>query len=373
MVQVKDKLAAWYVQKFVISKAQVFDNPGFIIFKLTGAVSFYSRQLILPEELFVNLEKQLFNLGPTGQQMLYTLGKKFGYRFALVSNLKTFSEIDSVEFKNYVYSVVRFVEGTYSTGIEHDFDVNKKILNMSMKDFVICSESGVGLFLSAGGIAGIWAKLIGDKSVEGVHYACQGNGESMCKVIVGQPEFINNFSKNIISESDLENLELSPDYIGLNEVCQIQNSTKSFQMFLDSKACLYRGGIIQMKNNRFFIIEASIIYLIEQVLSKNIEAMDIFKQVAFDMGKKLFIGMNLSYLIDFLSAFGFGDPYVIKKNNSFLVNIDYFPWTRFVNQSKHVFLSNFISGALSEISAQNINLKINFSGFQGKGYSITLS
>ncbi len=374
MAQVKDKLASWYVQKFVISKSQVFDFPGFVQFKITGTTNSYSRQIILPENFFVETENELCLFGETGKKLLYSLGKKFGYRFATVGNLKSFDNLNSIEFKEYVYLVTRFVEGTYSSGITYELDiVNKKIL-FRLNDFVICSKSGKGYFLSAGGIAGIWAKLLGNINVEAVHSECQGRGAKNCVVEAAPKEVLTKFGSELIVETDLIDLGLSKEYFEINSPKKIINSSKSFQFFLDSKLFSYEKGMMKHNGQRYFIIESSILHLMEIIFSKNLQSNDAFAKVSFKTGSDFFSNRdNLSFLVDVFSAFGFGDMYVVKKGESFLVNVDYVPWTHFCKDLKHIFFANFISGALSKIKGTPINLKLTFSGFNGKGYTLTFS
>jgi hypothetical protein len=373
---VKDKLAGWYIQNFVISKSQVFDSPGFISFKLSGKELRYSRQIIFSEKFFVDLENEICNeLGEAGKQLLYSLGKKFGYRFAIVASLNQFDDLRSKAFEKYTYLLVRFVEGTYSSGISHSVDSSNEIINFELNNFVICSKSGKGFFLSAGGIAGIWAWLTDNKLVETVHYACQGRGDLRCQVVCGEAGKIKQVVKeDLFTETNLSNLNLDKEYFNINLPKQIQNSSKSFQFFLDAKVFNYSKGIVMHGAERFFIIESSIIYLLENVLAENQIAHNILSRTAFDFGNKLLENnKSASYLVDLLAALGFGDAFILKKKESFRINIDYFPWTGLANNTKHVFMQNFLSGALTTISGSKVALKLSFAGFNGKGYSIAFS
>lgn len=377
MAVIKDKLAAWYVQNFVIPKAQVLDRPGFVLFKISGATQGYSRQLIMPERFFSDLEKAVCDgLGDEGSKLLYSFGKKFGVRFSLVGNIKSFEDVHSVEFKNYVYLVARFVEGTYSSGITHQVDENNKMIEFQLNNFIICSKSGKGFFLSAGGIAGIWSKLTKDDAVEAIHFKCQGNGNEFCEVIAAPVKYLEEkFGNIIIKENNLGGLGITKDYYSFNAPVSIQNSTKSFQFFLNSNVFKYKDGIITKRDERFFIIEASVIYLVEKVFSANEKAIQILKKVSFDAGFNIVDDQNknIGYLVDTLAALGFGDPLILKKPDGVVVNFNYFPWTEFTKESNNLFLENFISGALSKVMEKEIHLKASFSGFVGKGYSVSLS
>jgi predicted hydrocarbon binding protein len=375
MPQVKDRLASWFIQNFVISKSQVFDKPGFILFKITGKSNLYSRQLIMPESFFSNLEIKICeSLREEGEKLLYSLGKKFGKRFAIVGGIKSFENSSSEEFKKYVYLLVRFVEGTYSSGITYNLDTENKSIKFKIKNFIICSTSGKGFFLSAGGIAGIWSQLLGDPSIEAVHYKCQGRGDPVCEIEAAPIVKIKKDYSSFFSDDKIRDMSITEQYFSLNSPATIENSTKSFQSFLDSTVFSYKGGIIKSQKDRFFIIEASILDLIEETLSGDQRAIEIFRKVSFEAGSNLMeANSNLSSLTDLCAAFGFGDLIIIKKQEKFIVNFNYFPWTKFSEKSNNIFLEEFISGALSKINKKEIKVKKSFSGFNGKGYSLTLS
>ncbi|MDD4251422.1 MAG: hypothetical protein PHX27_04490 [Candidatus ainarchaeum sp.] len=374
MAFAKDKLAAWFIQNFVVSKSQVFDNPGFISFKISGKVNAYSRQLIFSEDFFVNLEKKIDNqLGSEGNALVYSLGKKFGYRFAMVANAQQITNLSSLDAKNYIYLLTRFVEGTYSSGITHEIFAEDKMIKFNLDNFVICSKSGKGFFLSAGGIAGIWSKIIGLDDIEAVHYKCQASGDSKCEVMAAPKKILDAKFDNVLEETNLNNLNLDKDYFEINTIQPITNSSKSFKHFLDANIFSYNKGIIKMGDKRFFIIEASIIYLLESVLSVNKTAMNILKEISFELGFDLANNSNLAYITDLCSALGFGDLVIIKKTDSFLINFDYFPWTRFSKESDHIFISSFLSGMLSNNLKKEINLNLKSQGFFGKGYSVSFS
>lgn len=373
MVDIKDKVAAWYVQNFVISKSQVFDIPGFVQFKISGSSSAYSRQVIFPESFFINLEKE-FSKEKNGGEYLYSLGKKFGRRFSNVGNIKKFDNLESIAFKEYVYLITRFVEGTYASKINHNLDSNKKLISFEMDNFVICSKSGLGYFLTMGGIAGIWSTIIGDDSVEAIQTKCQGRGDNLCEVIAAPISELKNITDVIYSETNLGGLTISKDYFEINKSTSIQNSSKSFQFFLDSNLFSYKKGVIKKGEERFFIIESSIIHLIELSLKNNENLVNLFEKTSYEAGYRLVdSNSNLQYLIDLISALGFGDLFILKKGDSFIANVDFYPWSEFCSNVNHLFFCNFISGMLSKISGKKVKLKNSFTGFNGKGFTVSFS
>jgi predicted hydrocarbon binding protein len=374
MADVKDKIATWYIQNFIISRAQVFDKPGFIQFKISGNTNSYSRQIILPESFFVNIENKLIENLPDGSELLYELGKKFGYRFALVGNMKSFENINSIEFKEYVYLITRFVEGTYASKINHYLSNSNKEIKFELDNFIICSKSGKGDFLSAGGIAGIWSRLINSSSFDAIHSHCQGRGDKFCETLVKSSDNWENKKFPNITSDELKLLNLSQDYFEINKLVEIENSSKSFQFLLDTKVFSYDHGVIKKGAERFFIIESSIIYLIELIFKKNPIAIKTLKEVSFESGMNLVEeSSSIQYLIDVWSAFGLGDLYILKKGESYLVNINFCPWTKFCQNIDYIFISSVLSGALSKISKNKIQLKKTFSGFSGKGFTVSFS
>ena len=368
----KDKLASWFVQNFVVSRSQVFDSPGFILFKISGKANAYSRQIVFPESFFNDLENQVDKrLGEEGNKLIYSFGKKFGYRFASVANAPKLDNLATLESKNYVYLLTRFVEGTYSSGIKHVLFPEEKKITFELDNFVICSKSGKGYFLSAGGIAGIWSKITGLVDVEAIHDKCQGRGDLFCEVIAAPKTVLDKQFSNVFEEKNLDNLGLDKNYFSINSPMPITNTNKSFKFFLDSNVFSYSKGIIKMGSKRFFIIEASVIYLLELVFSVDPKAIEIIKELAFKLGNELSEKADLQYLTDLFSALGLGDLALIKKADSMLVNIDYFPWTRFSEGSKHIFIESLLSGMLSNVLKKRVNLKLKSSGFFGKGYSVS--
>lgn len=372
MVSIKDGFANWYIRNFLISRAQIFDRPGFVAFNLKGNHGFYSRQVIFSELFFSDLETNISNeLGDQGDKLIYDLGKAFGVRFSLMSNLKKLDFQKSKETEQAIFLVVKFIEGTYAENISYKLDLQSNIIEFEFDNIVICRKSGKGYFLSAGGAAGIWSVLTGRDDIEAVHYACQGRGDPICKVIVGPRDELIKKGYKFFTTNLVENFSMDIKYLELNKIVDLADS-RSLQSFLDSGFFSYKLGRIFRGDDRFFIIEASILYLLEKYLCCDEKSKKILEQVSLEYGKKTFFGNSPKDLIDFLSAFGFGKVVVVKSSSGWIITFDYFPWTKFHGGCEQVFIKNFIFGAMSKFIDFGENKWVVSSGFFGKGYSVVL-
>jgi hypothetical protein len=169
---IKDRIVGWYLRNVLLSKSEIIQTPGFICEHMGKQKQIFLRELAIPEDLLVEIEKHF------DKKILYEIGKKFGYRYALISD---FSKIDSVnkkEFLRNAYFLVRYIETvSYGTNLLHKVEYDKRIFRMKMKNYVICRKSGKGHLFSTGGTGGIWSYVTGDPSVESVQIKCQGRGD----------------------------------------------------------------------------------------------------------------------------------------------------------------------------------------------------
>jgi hypothetical protein len=77
MDSLRTKFTSVFVKKFLIPNAQIFNIPGFVIFKITGKTNVYTRQVIFPEDIIVNFQRDIISkYGKEAKQNLYSMGKK---------------------------------------------------------------------------------------------------------------------------------------------------------------------------------------------------------------------------------------------------------------------------------------------------------
>jgi len=371
-MSIQDSVAGWFVQKFIMSRSQVLDVPGFVLMKITGKKEdLYVREAIMPESFFVNVEKKVVELfGDIGKQRLYSAGKRFGYGYTSVGNFPTLKRTNEKDFANFVYLLIRYTEGTFARRISHKLSLEKLEIDLDLFDYIICNRSGHGFFLTSGGAAGIWSKLVEDFSVEGVQIQCQGNGVDHCVLVCAPAKVLEEKALNHFSEQDVGDLQIDSRYSSLNSTRRTRFTQYSFQSFLQSNIFNYEGGIIRGFDERFFLCELSGVYLIESEISKLDGGAEILFDSAFQVGVsigKINKSKNPSVFVqDLLGAFGWGDVFVQKKTNGVSISFDFFPWTKFSTNSSFAFIRGFASGLCSVLFDRQLKFdKFNSNTTQG--------
>ena len=268
MVDVKDSVVRLYVKRFVIPRALIFDRPGFVDFKISGKTTVNLRQLLLPESFFVALEKQLVTeFGAEGEQTLYSIGKRFGYSFALNGRFENIKDHPGEAVKDWVMIASKFVEGTYASNISQETDVKNKTVKYELKNFVVCRKLGYDFFLATAGAAGIIAWILQDIKIEGHMYDSLFKGsDQFCKVTCAPVDVLSKqFKEQVYSETQVDDLlEDASTYRSFNTEVDIQYK-KSFESYLNAKLFSYSEGIIVYKQKeRFFLMEVSGMYLLEK-------------------------------------------------------------------------------------------------------------
>ena len=352
-MDIKDSALRFYVQNFIINKSQNIEVPGFVFFKLSGKTPIYARQVIMPEDFFVNLEKSIIEKDEGSKHMIYSTGKKFGYSFCLLGGFSNSVDKKGQDLVSYINIINKFIEGTYATKIDCRVDTETKSCTYLMENPIVVSKLGYGYFLPLGAAAGLMSYIFQDQHIEGVLE--NFDLESDCGTLLYAPaEYLKKNNKNFFSETNLTGLEPTSDYISLNQVAELKYSNYSFEMLLDSKLFSFNKGVIMNNKERYFIIEVSALYLIEKELS--IHTSEIYN-AAFKAGRRMLENVkdiSTKTIIDYLSAFGWGDVLIMKENGKYIVNVDHFPYTKFYKEIDYSIFSGLLSGMLSIITNENI-------------------
>lgn len=358
-MNIKDNLVSAFIKGFVISKAQIFDNPGFIVFRITGKTDIYTRQLIFPEDILVNFEKKLIdNFGEDGKQILYSIGKKWGYRFAAMQNFTKKSETkNNAEFLSFVNIMNTFIGGTYAESMKYEFNFEKNLAKFELGNFVVVRKLGFDYFLALGGATGLWCYLLERNDIEGVQVGSAEN-KIFCEYSIPQ----NLGDKNtIFIENNLSDLFPAKEYRSLNAIVPTKVSKKSFSDYLKTKIFTHVSGSISLGDETFFLFEASGMYLLEKYLKDDAQKKILF-DVSFESGKKIinhFKSKNNLLVGEFWSALGWGEVIVLEKSNNISVIIEHFPWTKFFKDIDFIIFRGLLSGMLSEIHSRKIFLSLN--------------
>ncbi|MFA5931371.1 MAG: hypothetical protein WC821_03600 [archaeon] len=360
-------LTSIFIKNFIIPRAQVLDQPGFVLFKMGGKSKIYSRQVIFPESFLVDLELELTKkFGDSAKKALYVAGKKFGVVFATMGNFFTISGYsEKQKFVEYIKLLNNFIEGTYAQKMYFEADIEIPKFNFHLDRFVGCNKSGLGFFLPTGAAAGLLCYLLERDDIEGIHEKCQGVGEKECLVTYAPGKFFKDNNIQFIDSNGYEKVNISPEYSNWNKVQPTKYSKDSFQKLLNSKFFSYNQGVIQKDSQRYFIFETSGIYILETDLKLNPGFLEVLLEVSIKQGVNLWeVGAkNTQGLADFLTAFGWGDVLIMKKAGKYLVNIDYYPWTPLVDKSNFTIIQGILQGALSKIDNRIVifsNKKTNF-------------
>jgi len=372
-MQIKDKIVSWYIQNVLMPRTEVIDNPGFVIARVSGKGSeTYLRELFLPERIFVELENTICNkFAKKGEQLLYSVGKKFGYEYSSLSDFSTIENTKKKDLVTFGKYLLMYVGGTYASNIKSKVDIEGKILELKMKNYIICSKNGHGHIMSEGGIAGIWDYIIHDKRVEGVQLECQGRGDRECKVLCAPTDVLNKRGVRYYTENQLSDTKLTQEYLTINKVSKTSYAQQSLKDLIGSGFFKYSKGIVQRTDERHFLCESSMVYILEEEVRKVKGGHKIVFDIAFDFGKSLAEKENLdgdlSYITDYMSALGWGDVLVLKKGKRCEVLVKYFPWTEYLEKSKFVLfrgiLSGLVSGALGrEIRFSNTEITLTDDG-----------
>ncbi len=353
-MDIKDSVVRLYIQKFIINKSQNIETPGFVFFKVSGKTPIFTRQVILPEAFFVNLEKKMKDRGEKATAKLYSAGKKFGFRFALLGGFSKKGEKEGKALIDYINIINKFIEGTYASRIDCNVDLEKSVCEYDIDNFIVINKLGYGSFLPLGAAAGMLSFILNNSSIEGVIVEKEA-GKQTNRLVYAPKEYLSKKFQNFISETNLDGLSPDQNYISFNSVKRLKNSQYSFQNLLESNLFTFNKGIIMHNNQRYFIVEVGAIYLVEKEL-KGFEK-EIY-QSAFEVGKQMISSKNkgngLKTVIDLLAAFGWGDATIIKKGDKFVVNLDYFPYSKFYSEISFGIVRGIVEGLISSSTGEEI-------------------
>ena len=359
---VKDRIVSWWIQNIITPQREIIDKPGFVITTFTDKnQTTYLRDLFFAEQLFELIEKSTNQKdGEQGKQVLYSAGKKFGYLYASMSNFPTIKSSSMKEFSDFVYLLVRYVGGVYAQQATHSLDLDQKLFTISFKDYIVCRHNGLGYIMADGGITGIWAYLMQDKSIEGTQLECQGRGNQQCLVICAPEERICEKTNNFFRESDLPEQKFDELYKTLNEIRKTTYAQNSLKDLINIGFFRYMGGILSYKNTRFFGSESHILYLLEQELMKLKDGEQVLFDACFEYGKLLQETYGHTdykkFIPDFFPALGFGDI-LVMDSDGLSIGVTYYPWTVFSDQSKYIIFRGIMSGFVSNSLGKKIEFK----------------
>lgn len=372
---VKDRIVTWFIQHVILPRREIIDKPGFIVTTFTEHnQTTYLRELLLSEQLFELIESKIVqHYGERGKQVLYSAGKKFGYLYASLSNFPTITVCSEKELTEFAYYLVRYIETIYAQQADHEINLEDKMFTISFNDYIICRHNGLGYIMTDGGITGIWAYLMQDKSIDGIQLECQGRGNNNCYVICGPEEKIQEKINKFFCERDLPEHKFDQVYKTTNEIRDAKYSVNSLKKLLDNKFFEYDEGVLTYIKNRFFICESHILYLLEQEISKLENGEQILFDTCFEYGKILRETYGdkdyQKFISDFFPALGFGD---VTFLDTYSIAAIYYPWTVFSEKSKYIIFRGIMSGIVSDSIGERVEFK-NFNIDIGNYLTLTIN
>jgi len=160
---------------------------------------------------------------------------------------------------------------------------------------------------------------------------------------------------------EIEKVEMSQEYKKFNEIRPTKWATKSLKNLIDSGIFEYKHGQVTYKGERFFLCEASFMYILEKELKKIKNGLKILWDCSFEFGKNLakISGKQdpCKFITDFFSALGFGDILVLKKKGKYEITVKYFPWFNYEKEINFTVFRGILSGVISGFTGKEIVLK----------------
>ena len=361
-MQIKDRVVSWYVKNILLPKLEEIDYPGYVIAKFTEMkFNINLRELFLPESLFVILEKKIIDkYSYDGNNILYRIGKIFGYNNAFISHFPNITILNKKELLDFIYNLVKYVEGTWAQEISQNFEYENRIFKIGMKGYIICSRNGFGYLLSTGGITGECAWAVQDKNIEGIQTECQGRGDDKCNIIVAPYDTLVNMGYKPIKCTDLETIELGKEYEDFNKIRPTVWAKNSLRTLIDSGFFKYSHGMVTYKDERFFLCEASFMYILEKELKNIKDGLKVLLDVSFDFGKKIaeISGKQdpCKFITDFFPALGFGDVLAVTKKGEYEIIVNYFPWLGMYKDIGFTMFRGMLSGVISGFTGKKVEL-----------------
>ncbi len=347
---IKDEITSWFIKNIVLPTAEDIRNPGYILSKFTDKNKEISvREFFFPEKFYSEFESRIVKeLGEEGEQKLYSIGKRFGYRYAMISRYTKSKEMKKKALEDFMYMFTRYIEVVYASKLEHKINIEEKTLELVGTSYVGCEKNGLGYILLIGAWTGVWAYIMDDPDVEGIQINCQGRGDKNCKLICAPSAKLKKIAGKIFTEKDMSKLEEDyAKYEVLNKVYPTIAKNISLRNMIEERVFKYEKGKLFFNEERMVGIEFSTYYLMDNAFSKNKKTKKILFDVAFEIGKEIGKTRDPTFVQRFLSSIGFGDVQVISEKEGFKVRFYHFPWATLSKECEFVILRGFTCGLLS--------------------------
>jgi len=218
------------------------------------------------------------------------VGKRFGYRHALISRLPVWkgqSAFQKRKFLAAAHFMIKYIGSIYASGIREVIDLDAKKLTIRAHNFVVCRHNGLGLLLTCGGVAGVWAYAMNDPTVEGVQTACEGRGDAHCEAVCAPSAELRKGGHKAYCERRLTNLGIDARYQDFNEPRKLEYAETSVQDMINLGVFRYEGGVLSLGEERHFVCGASLVYMLEDDFGGDRQLGRLLRETAYEQGRRI--------------------------------------------------------------------------------------
>lgn len=366
----------WFVNNFILTSYIDYKKPGYIIvsFKSEGK-EVYFRDLLLPEELFVDIEKRVVEeYKDKGKQVLYNIGVTLGYIFADMFNVPTVKTHEKNKLENYFNFAFKFNFSTWAKSAKIDkLDIDNHSVDFLFDDHIICRKNGLGLIITTGAEAGSGKFFFADDSLEVVQIKCCGKGDKFCQTIWRSDKELKKQKIDFIKGKCLDSIKNYGLEKENNLVKPATFCKKAAFDYIQAKIFVWKDNKLTFKDNTLFDCNAILYYLIEVHIGELKKGDKLLFDIGFNYGKKIGINNSAQLIPDLLSSLGFGDTVITQSNNKIQITIKHFPWSVLEKNVKEFSLmKGFTSGILSEALKRNVILTSCEKILQGNDFILIL-
>lgn len=301
-----------------------FTVPGFISdqFYALDPRRFRIRTVFIPESFFVGLEQEVIGAeGDAGKAKLYGIGKRYGYRLAMLNRFPK-GNVHQITLS----SIYSFFEMAYARKMSTPMlNISGKTICIESDDLIIVRKNSTGYLDPVGCWSGIWAYLNDDYSLE----ACLERSGASSTMVSGPRKTLRDTGLEPI-ECDV--LPKKVDFMRYTENNRAQDvsagSVASFTRLCENGFVYYRPGSVILKgpDERIIPSEASKLYEIEAGISP---------EIIYDAAYGAFhrIGSSIiteepaeKLLCDLLSGLGFGIVRAEDSRERTMIILQCYPW-----------------------------------------------
>ncbi len=376
-MKLKEDLVLWYAKNIIAPNFVKYNHLGFVITEQSSKYGHtFQRDLFLSEELLIAVEDLVCEKMSNGKELLYQIGKNFGWNYGKSFNMPTLKDYSEKEVADLALFLSKFVGATWAKRSDIKSDVSKKYFEIHFNDYVICSKNGKGYMLGEGGLAGLWGWLMDDFSIEGTQLTCEGRGDKECCFVCAPRDYFKSKNIEVMNHDELiEHDNSTHEYLELNKIRPTQFSGISMKEMISENIVKYSGGKMTYQGDRYFPLDINFLYLIEYVLGRDeVGASILFdssRESALAVAKKEGKNFSTDFISDFMAAHGWGDLHVSSDGKE--VSVNYFPWHELYDEVEFNIFRGLLSGFLCQyMNKSNLKVRIEHKSVSSGLFSMNL-